>query len=54
MDIGLTLDANVAIQSSGDESADHGQDVACGLPVVRCDAEVRRVLEVLALVTVHE
>lgn len=31
----LTLDTNVAVQSSRDQSADHSQDVARGLPIVR-------------------
>lgn len=50
----LTLDPDVPIQTCRDQSADHSQDVARGLPVVGGNAEVRRVLEILALVCVHE
>ena len=48
------FDADVAVERGGDEGRHHREDVARGLPAIGADAEVGGVLDVLALVAVHE
>lgn len=49
-----TLESDVAIKGSSYEGRDHGQRIPDSGPGVWRDTEIRRVLDILALVAVHE
>ena len=50
----VTFDTDVAVQSSCDESTDHGEDITGRLEAVLGDTKVAGVDDILALVAVHE
>lgn len=52
--VDLTFDSDVTIESCSDEGTQHSQHVAHRLPRIGRDAQVRRVLNILSLVAVHE